>query len=77
MAVLIPKNCARYKVSTAAYVVSLLETQIMADLRLMENGSIYSSKSVVIYSVVDGRSLALGPDMPANQKELLSLVSRC
>ena len=60
-----------YKVSTAAYVVSLLETQIMADLRLAENGlKILRRNPSSFTPLLDGRSLTLGPDMPANQKEI-------
>jgi len=60
-----------YKVSTAAYVVSLLETQIMADLRLAENGlKILRRNPSSFTPLLDGRSLTLGPDMEANQREI-------
>ena len=60
-----------YKVSTAAYVVSLLETQIMADLRLAENGlKILRRNPSSFTPLLDGRSLTLGPDMASNQLEI-------
>lgn len=60
-----------YKVSTAAYVVSLLETQIMADLRLAENGLRILRRNPSSFTpLLDGRSLTLGPDMAANEKEI-------
>ena len=60
-----------YQVSTAAYVVSLLETQIMADLRLAENGlKILRRNPSSFTPLLDGRSLTLGPDRAANQKEI-------
>jgi len=60
-----------YKVSTAAYVVSLLETQIMADLRLAENGlKILRRNPSSFTPLLDGRSLTLGPDMASNQQEI-------
>ena len=60
-----------YKVSTAAYVVSLLETQIMADLRLAENGlKILRRNPSSFTPLLDGRSLTLGPDMASNRLEI-------
>ncbi len=60
-----------YKVSTAAYVVSLLETQILEDLRLAENGFKILRRSPSSFTpLLDGRSLTLGPDMAANQQQI-------
>ena len=65
-----------YKVSTAAYVVSLLETQIMADLRLAENGlKILRRNPSSFTPLLDGRSLTLGPDMASNQQEISTTAS--
>lgn len=60
-----------YKVSTAAYVVSLMESQVMADLRLAEKGlKILRRNPSSFTPLLDGRSLTLGPDMAANQQEI-------
>ncbi len=60
-----------YKVSTAAYVVSLLLPEIERDLNLKTHG--YEVLRRVPSSFTpfeDGRSLILGPDQAANQAEI-------
>lgn len=60
-----------YQVSTAAYVVSLLEPKIMADLRLRDYGLKILRRSPSSFTpLLDGRSLTLGPDMAECQKQI-------
>ena len=40
-----------YKVSTAAYVVGLMESQVMADLRLAEKAEDSTQESLFIYTI--------------------------
>jgi phytoene dehydrogenase-like protein len=60
-----------YKVSTAAYVVSLLLPEIVAELKLAEHGLKILRRSPSSFTPLpDGRSLLLGPDAPQNQREI-------
>lgn len=60
-----------YKVSTAAYVVSLLEPEIIRDLRLAHYGLRILPRSPSSFTpLLDGRSLTLGPDQHSNQAEI-------
>jgi phytoene dehydrogenase-like protein len=62
---------AGYKVSTAAYVISLFLPEIIRDLRLKHYGlSIIPRNPSSFTPLLDGRSLTLGPDMDANQHEI-------
>lgn len=66
-----------YKVSTASYVVSLLLPDIIRDLKLKENGlSILPRNPSSFTPMKDGRSLLLGPDTAANQKEISKFSSK-
>lgn len=60
-----------YRVSTGAYVVSLLEPQIMTDLRLKDYGlDILKRNPSSFTPLLDGRSLVMGPDRKATQSEI-------
>jgi len=60
-----------YKVSTAAYVISLFQTQILRELRLKEYGLKILPRSPSSFTPLpDGRSLTMGPDPALNQREI-------
>ena len=60
-----------YKVSTAAYVISLFQTQILRELRLKEYGLKILPRSPSSFTPLpDGRSLMMGPDEVLNQREI-------
>ncbi|QEG37773.1 phytoene desaturase family protein [Bythopirellula goksoeyrii] len=60
-----------YKVSTAAYVISLFQTQILRELRLKEYGLKILPRSPSSFTPLpDGRSLLMGPDASLNQREI-------
>ena len=60
-----------YKVSTAAYVISLFQTQILRELRLKEYGLNILPRSPSSFTPLpDGRSLLMGPDAALNQREI-------
>ena len=60
-----------YKVSTAAYVVSLLLPEIIRDLRLAHYGFKILPRSPSSFTpLVDGRSLLLGPEPGLNEREI-------
>ena len=60
-----------YKVSTAAYVVSLLLPEIIRDLRLKPNGLNILPRSPSSFTPLpDGRSLTLGPDAQLCRREI-------
>jgi phytoene dehydrogenase-like protein len=60
-----------YKVSTAAYVISLLLPEIMRDLRLKHYGlNILARNPSSFTPLLDGRSLLMGPDKQATQEEI-------
>jgi phytoene dehydrogenase-like protein len=66
-----------YKVSTASYVVSLLLPEIIRDLKLKENGLTILPRNPSSFTPMhDGRSLLLGPDTAANQKEISKFSSK-
>lgn len=60
-----------YHVSTASYVVSLLLPEIIQELKLKQNGlKILPRRPSSFTPMRDGRSLTLGADNAANQKEI-------
>lgn len=60
-----------YKVSTAAYVVSLFPPQIIRELRLPQYGlKILPRQPSSFTPLADGRYLLLGPDAASNQREI-------
>ena len=60
-----------YRVSTAAYVVSLLLPEIIRDLRLRHYGLTILPRNPSSWTpLLDGRSLLLGPDMRATCREI-------
>lgn len=66
-----------YKVSTAAYVVSLLLPEIIRDLKLNENGlKILPRNPSSFTPMADGRHLLLGPDMKQNQQQIEKFSAR-
>lgn len=66
-----------YKISTASYVVSLLQEDIIADLRLKQNGlNILPRNPSSFTPTSDGQSLLLGPDQAANQAEIAKFSER-
>lgn len=65
-----------YRVSTAAYVISLFQTQILRELRLAQHGLKILPRSPSSFTPLpDGRSLTLGPD-PALVEREISKFSR-
>lgn len=66
-----------YKVSTAAYVISLLRPQITRDLKLRENGLRILPRDPSSFTPLpDGRSLTLGPDRQATRAEIRKFSER-
>lgn len=66
-----------YKVSTAAYVISLFQTQILRDLRLREYGLRILPRSPSSFTPLpDGQSLLMGPDAALNQREIGKFSTR-
>lgn len=60
-----------FKVSTAAYVVSLLLPEIIHDLRLKQHGLVILPRSPSSFTPLpDGRSLLMGPDSALNRREI-------
>ncbi len=60
-----------FKVSTAAYVISLFHKQIIRDLQLSRQGlKILPRNPSSFTPLPDGRSLLLGPDAGANYREI-------
>ncbi len=60
-----------YRVSTAAYVVSLFSPQIIRDLRLPHYGLKILPRSPSSFTPLpDGRSLLMGPEPGLNQREI-------
>jgi phytoene dehydrogenase-like protein len=60
-----------YKVSTAAYVVSLLLPEIIRDLRLKQYGFTILPRNPSSYTpLLDGRSLLMGPDRSRTLREI-------
>lgn len=66
-----------YKVSTAAYVISLFLPEIIRDLRLKPAGlNILPRNPSSFTPLLDGRYLLLGPDSRANQCEIAKFSKR-
>ncbi len=66
-----------YKVSTAAYVVSLLLPEIIRDLRLKHYGFAILPRNPSSYTpLLDGRSLLMGPDRNQTLQEIAKFSSR-
>lgn len=66
-----------YKVSTAAYVISLLLPEIIRDLRLKHYGlEILPRNPSSFTPMLDGRSLLLGPDKRHNYQEISKFSER-
>ena len=60
-----------YKVSTAAYVISLFQTHIIRELKLKEYGLKILPRSQSSFTPLpDGRSLTMGPDPALNHREI-------
>ncbi len=60
-----------YKVSTAAYVISLFQTQILRELRMNEHGLKILRRSPSSFTPLpDGQSLTMGPEAGLNQREI-------
>ena len=60
-----------YKVSTAAYVISLFQTHIIRELKLKDYGLKILPRSPSSFTPLpDGRSLTMGPDAALNQREI-------
>lgn len=60
-----------YKVSTAAYVISLFQTHIINELQLKKHGLNILPRSPSSFTPMpDGRSLTMGPDEALNQREI-------
>ncbi len=66
-----------YRVSTAAYVISLLLPEIIRDLRLKEYGLAILARNPSSYTpLLDGRSLLMGPDRSRTQQEIAKFSQR-
>ena len=66
-----------YKVSTAAYVISLFLPEITRDLRLKQYGLEVLPRNPSSFTpLLDGRSLTLGPDMVESQREISKFSRR-
>ncbi len=66
-----------YKVSSAAYVLSLLLPEIMQDLRLRDNGLVILPRTPSSFTpLLDGRHLMLGPDKTENQQQISKFSQR-
>ena len=66
-----------YKVSTAAYVISLFLPQIIRDLRLRHYGLTILPRNPSSFTpLLDGRSLLLGPEEAANYREISKFSPR-
>ncbi len=66
-----------YRVSLAAYVCSLLDPQVVADLDLAAHGySAYRKDPASFTPLADGRSLLLGSDDAANAREVARFDAR-
>ena len=60
-----------FKISTAAYVVSLLLPEIIHDLRLKQHGLVILPRTPSSFTPLpDGRSLLMGPDPALNRREI-------
>ena len=60
-----------YRVSTAAYVISLLQKEVLEELRLRSHGLEILPRSPSSFTPLpDGRSLTMGPDELLNHREI-------
>ncbi len=60
-----------YKVSTAAYVISLFQTEIIRELKLKSHGLEILPRTPSSFTPLpDGRSLLMGPEPGLNQREI-------
>ncbi len=60
-----------YKVSTAAYVISLFQTEIVRELKLKSHGLEILPRSPSSFTPLpDGRSLLMGPEPGLNEREI-------
>jgi len=60
-----------YKVSTAAYVISLMLPEVIADLKLRHHGLTILRRNPSSFTpLLDGRSLTLGPDKKATYDQI-------
>ena len=66
-----------YRVSTGAYVISLLLPEIIRDLRLAEHGLTILPRNPSSFTpLLDGRYLLLGPDAASNRREIAKFSRR-
>ena len=66
-----------FKVSTAAYVISLFQPRIIRDLRLKQYGlSILPRNPSSFTPLLDGRSLLMGPDRRKTREEIAKFSER-
>ena len=66
-----------YRVSTGAYVISLLLPEIVRDLRLKQHGLTILPRDPSSFTpLADGRHLLLGPDAAANQRAIAAFSRR-
>lgn len=66
-----------YRVSTGAYVISLLLPEIIRDLRLGEHGLTILPRNPSSFTpLLDGRYLLLGPDAASNRREIAKFSRR-
>ena len=66
-----------YRVSTGAYVISLLLPEIVRDLRLKQHGLTILPRAPSSFTpLADGRHLLLGPDAAANQRAIAAFSRR-
>jgi len=65
-----------YKVSTAAYVISLMLPEVIADLRLRHHGLTILRRNPSSFTpLLDGRSLTMGPDEEATRQQISQFSS--
>ena len=66
-----------YRISTGAYVISLLLPEIVRDLRLKQHGLAILPRNPSSFTpLADGRHLLLGPDDAANQRAIAAFSTR-
>lgn len=66
-----------YRVSTAAYVISLFQTKIIDELRLRDYGFKVLPRTPSSFTPLpDGRSLLMGPEPGLNQREIAKFSAR-
>lgn len=66
-----------FRVSTAAYVISLFSPQIIRELRLAQYGLTILRRNPSSFTpLLDGRSLLLGPDLAASCREIAKFSTR-